>query len=298
MVLLLLLWLLLVLLLLLTRYYLSPKYTVIKVRPDQKRIVPIQNVLSKGFEAYCKEQIPTLEPPSGSSVVNWLGSRFGIGSAEGYTTIHPRKTDACVRACFFCQSYTHYNARFYSRFFKSHATIYVHMSSSRTMGDLAGPGRLNAHRFYTREQAVGGSKNSDDVVSTLFDRLHGSTSTDTKPPIYRTGYDDDGRISGDPFAAPAVPALPVVTLPVPMLPVPAPVLTPAAAPLAALAAVPVPMLPVPAPVLTPAAAPLAALAAVPVLAAPVAVPVHAPAAALVVRASGRTRAPPRARSGD
>ena len=182
------------------------------------------------------------------------------------------------------------------------------MSSSRTMGDLAGPGRLNAHRFYTREQAVGGSKNSDDVVSTLFDRLHGSTSTDTKPPIYRTGYDDDGRISGDPFAAPAVPALPVVTLPVPMLPVPAPVLTPAAAPLAALAAVPVPMLPVvalpvpmlpvPAPVLTPAAAPLAALAAVPVLAAPVAVPVHAPAAALVVRASGRTRAPPRARSGD
>jgi hypothetical protein len=199
---------------------------------------------------------------------------------------------------FFCQSYTHYNARFYSRFFKSHATIYVHMSSSRTMGDLAGPGRLNAHRFYTREQAVGGSKNSDDVVSTLFDRLHGSTSTDTKPPIYRTGYDDDGRISGDPFAAPAVPALPVVTLPVPMLPVPAPVLTPAAAPLAALAAVPVPMLPVPAPVLTPAAAPLAALAAVPVLAAPVAVPVHAPAAALVVRASGRTRAPPRARSGD
>jgi hypothetical protein len=50
MALLLLLWLLLVLLLLLlTRYYLSPKYTVIKVRPDQKRIVPIQNVLSKGF---------------------------------------------------------------------------------------------------------------------------------------------------------------------------------------------------------------------------------------------------------
>ena len=91
MALLLLLWLLLVLLLLLTRYYLSPKYTVIKVRPDQKRIVPIQNVLSKGFEAYCKEQIPTLEPPSGSSVVNWLGSRFGIGSAEGYTTIHPQK---------------------------------------------------------------------------------------------------------------------------------------------------------------------------------------------------------------
>jgi hypothetical protein len=107
MALLLLLWLLLVLLLLLlTRYYLSPKYTVIKVRPDQKRIVPIQNVLSKGFEAYCKEQIPTLEPPSGSSVVNWLGSRFGIGSAEGYTTIHPRKTDACVRACFFFANLT------------------------------------------------------------------------------------------------------------------------------------------------------------------------------------------------
>ena len=40
-----------------------------------------------------------LEPPSGTSVVNWLGSRFGIGSAEGYTTIHPQKTDACDFCC-------------------------------------------------------------------------------------------------------------------------------------------------------------------------------------------------------
>ena len=173
------------------------------------------------------------------------------------------------------------------------------------MGNLAGPGRFNAHRFYTREQAVGGSKNSDDVVSTVFDRLHGSTSTDTKPPIYRTGYDEDGRISGDPFAAPAVPVLPV-----PVLPVPAPVLTPAAAPPAALAAAPavaalaaVPVLAAPAGHrrgrgTVPAAAPPAAIAAAPVVAAPVMVPVLAPAAALAVRASGRARAPPRARSGD
>ena len=80
----------------------------------------------------------------------------------------------------------------------SHATVYVHMTSSRTLGSLRGDGRLDAHRFYTREQTAGGSKTSDDTVSTIFDRLHGSITTDTKPPIYRTGYDKEGRICGDP----------------------------------------------------------------------------------------------------
>jgi hypothetical protein len=107
----------------------------------------------------------------------------------------------------------------------SHATVYVHMTSSRTLGSLRGDGRLDAHRFYTREQTAGGSKTSDDTVSTIFDRLHGSITTDTKPPIYRTGYDKEGRICGDPSAAPAVPTEPVVAPPAaaaaaPIVPVP------------------------------------------------------------------------------
>ena len=107
----------------------------------------------------------------------------------------------------------------------SHATVYVHMTSSRTLGSLRGDGRLDAHRFYTREQTAGGSKTSDDTVSTIFDRLHGSITTDTKPPIYRTGYDKEGRICGGPSAAPAVPTEPVVAPPAaaaaaPIVPVP------------------------------------------------------------------------------
>lgn len=75
----------------------------------------------------------------------------------------------------------------------SHMTVYVHIICSRTLGDIsAGPGRFDANRFYTRLQPVGGSKCSNDTACTFFDFLHGSRTTDTRPPRYRTGFDEYG----------------------------------------------------------------------------------------------------------
>lgn len=79
----------------------------------------------------------------------------------------------------------------------SHMTVYVHMLTSRTLGDLQGPGRFHANRFYTRLQTAGGSKDSNDTASTFFDFLHGARNTDIRPPIYRTGYGPEGRIEGE-----------------------------------------------------------------------------------------------------
>ena len=78
----------------------------------------------------------------------------------------------------------------------SHSTLYVQMVTSRTLGASSGDGRLDANRFYTREQTEGGSKCSNDTVSTVFDALHGSDQTDIKPPIFRKGYDAYGLIPG------------------------------------------------------------------------------------------------------
>lgn len=91
-------------------------------------------------------------------------------------------------------------------YFMSHLTYYVHMTTTRTLGDLAGPGRLDANHFYTREQA-GVSKNSNDTVSTVFHRLHGGAAT-FKPPVFRSGFDVNGIIpgAGGTTAAAPVPA--------------------------------------------------------------------------------------------
>ena len=77
------------------RYYLSSRYTALKVRTDQARPIAEKNILSKGFEFYCQQQSPPLTSSSGTSVARWLGSFHGIGSDLGHTTLHPHKTDAC-----------------------------------------------------------------------------------------------------------------------------------------------------------------------------------------------------------
>jgi len=85
----------------------------------------------------------------------------------------------------------------------SHATCYVHMIVAPALGDLGErhPGRFGANRFYTRQQHVGGAKDSNDTACTFFDVLHGSRTTDIQPPIFRTGYDINGIIPGStPFA--------------------------------------------------------------------------------------------------
>jgi hypothetical protein len=86
----------------------------------------------------------------------------------------------------------------------SHVTVHVHMIVCQSLGETSyGPGRFDANRFYTRQQQIGGSKNSNDTACTFFDFLHGSRTTDIQPPIYRTGYDTDGIIPGSaatPFA--------------------------------------------------------------------------------------------------
>ena len=79
-------------------------------------------------------------------------------------------------------------------YFMSHVTCYVHMLTSKTLGDLKGPGRFDANHFYTREQA-GVSKCSNDTVCTLFDLLHGG-QPQFVPLIFRTGFDVNGLIEG------------------------------------------------------------------------------------------------------
>jgi len=72
---------------------LTSLFTDIKVRKDTATKVPEKHILQLGFAQFCKEN--NLEPVSGNTIYNWLEEDFGIGSANGHTTLHPRKTDAC-----------------------------------------------------------------------------------------------------------------------------------------------------------------------------------------------------------
>jgi hypothetical protein len=77
----------------------------------------------------------------------------------------------------------------------SHITFYIHMFTSRMLGSMAdGDGRFAANWFFTREQSVGGSKNSNDTVSTFFSRLLGGRSGWASPSIYRSGFDGAGIV--------------------------------------------------------------------------------------------------------
>jgi hypothetical protein len=79
------------------RFYLTSVFTAIKKRTDTATKVPDNQILELGFERYCEEH--RLERVSGNTIYNWLDADFGIGSSKGYTTLHPRKTDACDTCC-------------------------------------------------------------------------------------------------------------------------------------------------------------------------------------------------------
>ena len=68
-------------------------FTDVKRRTDTATTVPDNQILELGFGQFCKEN--NLEPVSGNTIYNWLHEDFGIGSTNGHTTLHPRKTDAC-----------------------------------------------------------------------------------------------------------------------------------------------------------------------------------------------------------
>ena len=83
-------------------------------------------------------------------------------------------------------------------FFMSHATFYVHVVLSPSLGEPGGPSRLDRNHVYTRAQTLGPrklsvSKGSDDTASTVLSFLLGETLP-LRPSVYRTGYDADGPI--------------------------------------------------------------------------------------------------------
>jgi hypothetical protein len=96
----------------------------------------------------------------------------------------------------------------------SHMTFYIHMITSRMLGSMSdGPGRLNANYFYTRNQSIGGSKDSNDTLSTVFDRLHGGTASWINPAMFRSGFNAAGIIPGAAATTEAAPLPPAVAPP-------------------------------------------------------------------------------------
>jgi hypothetical protein len=56
-------------------------------------------------------------------------------------------------------------------YFFSKITQYLHIICVDSCGVASGPSRMQRNIVYTRDESSGGSKNSDDTVSTVFDFL-------------------------------------------------------------------------------------------------------------------------------
>lgn len=81
-------------------------------------------------------------------------------------------------------------------YFMSKRTLFVHIFSVESLGETTGDTRFQRNRVYVREERVGGSKTSDDTISTLFELLFGrKTPITPQPKLLRTGFRfADGKI--------------------------------------------------------------------------------------------------------
>lgn len=81
-------------------------------------------------------------------------------------------------------------------YFISGETHYVHMFCAESCGEAAGPSRFSRNLVYTRSERIGGSKSSDDTLSTLCDMLLGGVRIAcSNPPRYRTGFGPNGEVA-------------------------------------------------------------------------------------------------------
>eukprot|EP00170_Pyropia_yezoensis_P001602 contig_6943_g1606 len=82
-------------------------------------------------------------------------------------------------------------------YFMSGETHYGHIFCAERCGETTGPTRFSRNLVYSRSERVGGSKSSDDTLSTLADMLLGGVHLGGGcPPLFRTGYGPDGPIHG------------------------------------------------------------------------------------------------------
>ena len=68
----------------------------------------------------------------------------------------------------------------------SHITLHVHMLILLSCGEGTGPTKKARSLFFIRDEKIGGSKDSNDALSTLFEALNGR-DPDAPPPSYRYG---------------------------------------------------------------------------------------------------------------
>lgn len=81
-------------------------------------------------------------------------------------------------------------------YFMSHLTYYVHIICAESLGHADGPSLFGRNRVYTRAQTVGGSKDGNDTLSTIFDFLLDNKTTGVQLQLLRTGWSEDGVFIG------------------------------------------------------------------------------------------------------
>ncbi|KAJ1616684.1 hypothetical protein T492DRAFT_894991 [Pavlovales sp. CCMP2436] len=84
-------------------------------------------------------------------------------------------------------------------YFMSHLTFYVHIICAESLGQADRPSLFGRNRVYTRAQTVGGSKDGNDTLSTIFDFLLDIKSTGVQVQRLRSGWSEDGaHVSDEP----------------------------------------------------------------------------------------------------
>lgn len=78
-------------------------------------------------------------------------------------------------------------------YFFSKITAYLHLLCADSCGEASGSTKFGRNSVYIRPETIGGPKNSNDTLSTIFDFLLSSEQpTSDQPTLFRTGYTCDG----------------------------------------------------------------------------------------------------------
>lgn len=82
-----------------------------------------------------------------------------------------------------------------STYYLSGISHYVHLMCLESCGKPKGRTRFSRNLVYIRDERVGGSKTSEDTLSTIADVFLGRRKPRTaQPKMYRSGYDTNGLI--------------------------------------------------------------------------------------------------------
>ena len=93
-------------------------------------------------------------------------------------------------------------------YFLSKITEYVMLICAESCGETEGKSRFGRNRAYLRQETIGGAKDANDTVSTLFDFLLAVRGTTCEqPPLHRSGYSEDAPTGRGRQEAPPEPAM-------------------------------------------------------------------------------------------